>query len=451
MADPPHRTMTAHERRRLARALAGAMLAGEPDLHAICERLAETLGREFGWARLLANRVLAAYANQVRPRHAELEAFLLRDRRFHWGCTRFAGELRVVRLVVGAPVMQPLGKASTWALPPIETEAALAKWLNLNPTELEWFADLKAINCKRDSSQQLQHYHFRLVKKSFGSMRLIEAPKGRMKLIQRQILREILDRIPAHACAHGFVPDRSILTFAHPHVGQAVVLRMDLRNFFPSIQRARIQSIFRMLGYPERVSDLLGGICTNAVPRSVFHGIAGETQGGLRQLYEQTHLPQGAPCSPMLANLCAYRLDCRLSGLARAAGAVYTRYADDLAFSGTGEFELGISRFAEAVRRIAEDEGFAIHPAKTKAMRQGQRQQLAGIVVNQKVNIGRDEFDRLKAILTNCARYGPASENREGLPDFRAHLQGRISFVAMVRPEKGSKLRAVFASIPWDG
>jgi hypothetical protein len=451
MDKPPRKTMTGRERRRLARALARAMLAGEAEVDATTGRVAETLGRDFGWAAALAKRVLAAYANEVRPRRAEVEAFLLRDRRFQWACTWFAGDLRIARLAVGTSVMQPLGNAADWGVPPIETEAALAEWLNLNPTELEWFADLKGLGGKHGSSEQLRHYHYRLVKKASGSVRLIEAPKGRMKLIQRQILREILNRVPVHGCAHGFVRERSIVTFAQPHAGQGVVLRMDLRNFFPAIRRARVQSIFRMLGYPERVADLLGGICTNAVPRRVLRGAVGEDQAELRRFYEQTHLPQGAPCSPMLANLCAYRLDCRLSGLARAAGAVYTRYADDLGFSGTGELERGVSRFQQAVRRIAEDEGFAVQAAKTRAMGRGQRQKLAGIVVNEKVNVGRDEIDRLKAILTNCARTGPTAQNRDGLPDFRAHLEGRVSFIAMVSPERGMKLKDLLGRIRWEG
>src|SRR5262249_47319549 len=150
--------------------------------------------------------------------------------------------------------------------------------------------------------------------------------------------------------AHGFVKGRSIRSFAAPHAGRRVLLRMDLRDFFPSFAAARIQTFFRIAGYPEPVADLLGGLCTTVAPRSVWREIGpGFDPSDLldaRTLYERAHLPQGAPTSPALANLCSYRADCRLAGLARSAGAQYTRYADDLAFSGGPEFERGVGRFS---------------------------------------------------------------------------------------------------------
>ena len=121
-----------------------------------------------------------------------------------------------------------------------------------------------------------------------------------------------------------------------------MLLRLDLQDFFPAFPAARVQALFRTLGYPETVADRLGGICTNAVHADVWSGrpleIGAREWQEARTLYARPHLPQGAPTSPALANLTAYRLDCRLSGLARTAGAVYTRYADDLAFSGGEEF-----------------------------------------------------------------------------------------------------------------
>ncbi len=208
-----------------------------------------------------------------------------------------------------------------------------------------------------------------------------------------------------------------------------------------------------MAGYPEPVADLLGGLCTHATPRRFWKtlgkGIDVERMIEARALYAWQHLPQGAPTSPALANLCFWRADSRLTGLARAAGAAYTRYADDLAFSGDENFERGISRFAARVAAILEEEGFAVHHRKTRVMRQGVRQYLAGIVVNEHPNIVRADYDRLKAILTNCARLGPDTQNREAHPNFRAHLQGRVAFVASVNPTRGAKLRSLFTQIKW--
>jgi retron-type reverse transcriptase len=318
---------------------------------------------------------------------------------------------------------------------------------------VDWFADLKRLGNK-SGEEKLQHYRYRLERKAHGGLRLIEMPKPRIRKLQRQILDYLLNRIPTHPAAHGFVRGRGILTFAAPHAGKPIVLRLDLQDFFPRIYGPRVQTLFRTCGYPEAVADRLGGICTNVVPHSAWEclpdGISPNERIIAQALYRSSHLPQGAPTSPALANLCAYRLDCRLSGLAKAAGAAYTRYADDLAFSGDTDFARGVERFAAQVTKIVGEERFRVNPRKTRVMREGVRQYLAGLVVNEKPNISRDTFDQLKAILTNCIRHGAASQNREGHPHFRAHLEGRVSFVESVNAVKGQRLRVLFDGIHWD-
>ena len=154
--------------------------------------------------------------------------------------------------------------------------------------------------------------------------------------------------------------------------------------------------------------------------------------------------------SPSLANLCSYRLDLRLSGLAHSAGAAYTRYADDLAFSGGERFDRSVERFAIHVAAILMEEGFTVQHRKTRIMRQSVRQHLAGLVTNQRLNVRRSDFDVLKAILTNCARHGSGTQNREGHPHFREHLEGRVGFVESIHSEKGRRLRAIFDRIEWE-
>jgi RNA-directed DNA polymerase len=153
--------------------------------------------------------------------------------------------------------------------------------------------------------------------------------------------------------------------------------------------------------------------------------------------------------SPALANLCTYRLDCRLSGLAQAAGAEYTRYADDLAFSGGEAFDRCVERFSIHAAAILLEEGFNVNHHKTRIMRQGERQHLAGLVTNQRINVRRSEFDRLKAALTNCVRSGPESQNRDAHPSFRSHLEGSVAFVEMINPARGKRLRVIFDRIQW--
>lgn len=435
-------------------ALARSILAGEPAAEAIAARVRRTLGRNWRWARGLATRYERGFGSQAFPKRRDVIEFLRADDGLRYAEAKYKRELRIAEWVTGPAFMQPVESGRAWPVPKIETESELAAWLNVTVGELEWFADLKRLNARVGSGDgQVGHYHYRILAKEGGNTRLIEAPKARLKGLQRVILAELLEKIPSHLAAHGFLKGRSIKTFAAPHVGMRVALRMDLRDFFPSITGPRVQAFFRTAGYPDRVADLLGGLCTNAAPRRMWAKLGRELDplkmAEARSLYAWRHLPQGAPTSPALANLCAWRVDCRLNGLAVAAGAIYTRYADDLAFSGDAEFERGVERFATRAAAILLEEGFSVHHRKTRVMRQGVRQYLAGLVINERVNTVRADFDRLKATLTNCVRHGAESQNREGHPAFRIHLAGKISFVEMVNPAKGARLRKIFDQIEW--
>jgi hypothetical protein len=431
------------------------MLVGEATESAIVARVSRLLGKNWRWIRPLTRRYLNRFGTDLRPRRKDVVRFLHADDGLAGALHRYRGEIRIASWLSEPASMQPAPAAADWRIPALESVGALAAWLGVTPSELEWFADRKRLNSRKTQHVDgpLAHYHYRILAKESGNIRLIEAPKRRLKQIQQRILSGIIEKIPVHPAAHGFVKSRSIQTFALPHIGKRVVLRMDLRDFFPSIHGARIPALFRMAGYPEPVADLLGGLSTHATPRRLWttlgKGIDVEHMIEARALYARQHLSQGAPTSPALANLCFWRADCRLAGLARSAGATYTRYADDLAFSGDPRFERSVSPFAARVSAILEEEGFAVQHRKTRVMRQGVRQYLAGIVVNEHPNTVRADFDRLKAILTNCVRQGPDTQNREAHPNLRAHLQGRIAFVGSVNPQRGAKLRSLFAQIKW--
>jgi RNA-directed DNA polymerase len=431
--------------------VAECFCAGHPLVDDMVQRSSETLGRRWRWLHPLAQRYATAFQGVRYPRRRDVTGFLLRDHEFSQERRKYAAELRVERWIAPDQRMRPAEAAAHWEIPAITSIGALAEWLEVDTSDLEWFADLRRLAGKGDP--RLAHYHYTAAIKRSGAIRLIEAPKSRLKAVQRRILEQMLDRIPIHAAVHGFVRGRSIRTFIGPHVGKRVVLRMDVEDFFPSFSAARVQSFFRTAGYPESVADLLGGLCTNAVPRSawsLFHLDMGAAQlREMADLYGRAHLPQGAPISPALANLCAWRIDRRLSGLASSAGAEYTRYADDLAFSGGEGFEQRVERFSLHVAAILLEEGFHTNHRKTRIMRRGVRQYLTGLVANDRVNIVRADFDRLKATLNNCVRQGPASQNREGHVDFRAHLLGRVGFVETIHPEKGNRMRQMFEQIQW--
>jgi hypothetical protein len=286
-----------------------------------------------------------------------------------------------------------------------------------------------------------------LLAKRQGGFRLVESPKWQLRELQRRILHEVLDHIPAHDAVHGFRSGRSPLSHAREHVNAGCVIRIDLTNFFARVGAGRVWGLFRLVGYPEQVAYALTGLVTNTVPARVRR----QCEPRLAAALAGPHLPQGAPTSPALANLAAYRLDRRLAGLAERTGVNYTRYADDLAFSGGRELLRGAAGFVSLVGRIAADEGFAVNPGKTAVLGSHNRQQLTGIVVNERPNVPRTEFDRLKATLHNCITHGPAGQNRAGHEDFHAHLAGRIAWVTAVNPDRGARLREMFEQIDFVG
>lgn len=439
------------EPKEAARSLAPVIAGGKIEAAMIVVRCSRALGRRPRWLSALAKK-LVAVAEGRRFSVWRIRRWLLLEPSFLRACGK--------ELIHVAPQDRPPstmcpanGAPSTWPVPQLATLADLARELQQDPADLEWMAGLRRSAGERPDGP-LHHYSYRLVRKRDGSHRLIESPKLRLKFLQRRILAMILEKIPPHSAAHGFRHGRSIHSFAAPHVAKAFVLRLDLRDFFASVHRARVLAIFLTAGYPEPVASLLAGICTHQTPRSILRGWAAvdsplpAPQTAIR--WTCPHLPQGAPTSPALANLAAYRLDRRLAGLAAVAGADYTRYADDLVFSGNERFRRGASGFVLRASAIALEEGFEVNTRKTRFMPRGVRQQAAGIVLNQHPNVDRVAYDRLKATLHNCRRFGASGQNRDGHPDFPAHLAGRIAHVNAVNPPRGAKLRHLFDQIEWD-
>jgi RNA-directed DNA polymerase len=337
-----------------------------------------------------------------------------------------------------------------FGLPEIAHDFELAEWFRIPLNQLQWLADSRGME-RTSESEPLRHYRYRLLAKRHGKLRLIECPKPRLKALQRVVLREIVERIPPHPAVHGFRKRRSIKTNAEQHVGKRVVIRLDLEDFFPTITAARVRGLFAGVGYPRDVARLLTGLCTNSAPSHVWFDATKDDHLAYAQgsRYSAPHLPQGAPTSPALANLVAYRMDCRLAGLARSLDATYTRYADDLVFSGDDELARGARSFCASASAIAMEEGFTVNFRKTCVMMAGVRQQVTGVVVNARPNLAREEFDRLKATLTNCIRHGAESQNRDSHPEWRQHLMGRVAHVEMLNAERGEKLQALWRRLEW--
>lgn len=264
------------------------------------------------------------------------------------------------------------------------------------------------------------------IPKAKGGTRRIAAPRTPLRKVQRKILDEILAKLPVHDACHGFVPGRSTVTNAKPHVGAAIVIKLDLKDFFPTVHYRRVKGLFTHLGYSEEVAAALAGLTTYrpklANGTVVWPGM----------------LPQGAPTSPALANLACRRLDRRLDRLAAKYGAVYTRYADDLTFSFAAVPDVRIGRFLWWVDAICQQEGFTERDDKRRILRAKHQQRVTGLVVNERVNVPRADRRRFRAILHNCAKHGVASQAK-GHEDFAAYLTGYAAYVNMVDPKLGKQ------------
>jgi hypothetical protein len=438
--------LTAGARQELGAALAAAFLAGTWTESALVRRGAEALRPRPRWLPALARDVLAAYHRPPDDRPRELAAHIAH---LLHGLPSATTRPRVRRWFSPAPAMARM----PWPVPPIATTGELAERLELDPGQLEWLADARGLE-RTTHARRLRHYTYLWQPRPGGPPRPIARPKLKLKEVQRWILHEILDRIPPHEAAHGFVRGRSARTHARLHAGRHTVVRMDLEDFFASVPASRVYGIFRTAGYPEAVAHALTAFTTTVVPRDAWAAVPlPDEPGALRRHLRlgrrlaTPHLPQGAPTSPALASLAATHLDRRLAALAPTLCATYSRYADDLAFSGPADLPAGTLR--RVVAELVREEGFRVVPAKTSVRRRHERQLVTGVVVNASTNVERRSYDRLRAVLHDAAVHGPGHANRDGVPDFRAHLQGRVAWVAQLNPRRGRRLQAALDAIAW--
>lgn len=206
------------------------------------------------------------------------------------------------------------------------------------------------------------HYQEFWMRKRSGGYRMISAPDKDLQAIQSTIYSRILSSVTiVHPAAVGFRCGRSVVDNAAPHLGKRYVLKMDIHDFFGSIRSPRVRQTFKKIGYPENVSKVLGALCC-------LH----------------RHLPQGAPTSPALSNIVGYEMDRKLAALAAEYGVTYTRYADDLTFSGD---VFPKEQIIPQVKRIIRDEKFEPNHKKTHFMNQSSRKIITGVSVASGVKL----------------------------------------------------------------
>ena len=266
---------------------------------------------------------------------------------------------------------------------------------------------------------------FSIPKKS-GGVRQIEAPCKRLKEIQRWIKDEIVDKFVVSEYATGFRKNMSIVDNARKHVGKELVINMDIQNFFPSVTYADILLMFMYIGYRKDVAHLLTKLCTNA----------------------ENVLPQGSPASPSISNHILLRLDKRLGRLAESIGADYSRYADDITFSG----KRNISSIIYLVEQIVEEEGFKVNKNKTRLQYNNQRQEVTGLIVNNKISVSAAIENEIRNAIYFIRKYGVDDHMKHigcNKSFYMEHIYGIAYFINMVDRDKGKKYLAQLDEIIW--
>jgi hypothetical protein len=334
-------------------------------------------------------------------------------------------------LTKGAP--SDAAKLRGHGLPELHRAADIARAMAINVGTLRFLA------FARRAAHKTHYVRFSVPKKS-GGLRLISAPMPKLKRAQRWLLDEVLAKVAITESAHGFAADRSIVTNARGHVRPAIVVNLDLKDFFPTFGLRRVKGMFEGLGYGEEAATIFALLATEPdVGQVELDGASYWVARGARKL------PQGSPASPAITNIICRRLDKRLAGMSARLGFFYTRYADDLTFSAADKPADGdVGKLLRRVRWIVAQEGFTEHEKKTRILRRGRRQEVTGVVVNERPAIARDVLRRFRATLFQVEKDGPAGKrwgSREG-DAVLATLVGFASYVAMVDPDKGKPLLA---------
>ncbi len=322
-------------------------------------------------------------------------------------------------------------RAAENELPPLDNPGQLAEALEIDIRQLRWMA------YHLNAATKIHYRRFTIPKKD-GTDRAIWAPLPKLKKAQWWILHNIVERLPVHGAAHGFLPGRSILTNARAHRDSKIVLQMDIKDFFPTVTLPRVRGIFRKAGYRYQVATLLALLCTEAPRQVVEHdGKSYFVSLGPRCL------PQGAPTSPGLTNTLSLRMDRRIQGLAKVLGWRYTRYADDLTLSlpssHKGQPQLG--KLMGSVKRIVEAEGFRVNRKKTRIMRTGSQQKVTGLIVNgeEPPRVPRRIRRQIRAAFHNLKNGKPLKDGETANT-----LRGYAAYIYMTDPELGGKFLSEF-------
>ncbi len=293
-------------------------------------------------------------------------------------------------------------------------------------------------------NNKARYYSFSILKKS-GALRTIHAPNKGLKALQKCLNIILQVMFDPHKSATGFIPGKSVVDNAAIHTGKNYVYNIDLKDFFPIIEKARVYS--RMLYPPfnlsnekSKLANIIAGLCCQEME------VERQENGEWVKKMEFV-LPQGAPTSPTITNIICERLDRRLSGAANRFGLTYSRYADDITFSSNHNNYLPESDFLKEVERIVTDQKFIIKSAKTRLQKQGYRQEVTGLLVNKNVNVQQRYIKELRMWLYYWERYGydrayefflprykaEKGHVKKGKPNLANVIAGKLDYLKMIK------------------
>jgi RNA-directed DNA polymerase len=306
------------------------------------------------------------------------------------------------------------------------------------------------------------------IRKRSGGHRIISVPEPPLLAVQRWLSANVLAHLPAHGRSFAYTPKSSILRCASEHVGCRWLVKLDVRRFFESIAEIRISQLFREFGYQPLVSFEMARLCTRVSehrrPASPKWRVRGDRYLSIPayRTFWLGHLPQGAPSSPMLANLVARRLDENLTRLAAERGLIYTRYADDLTFS-TAASDFNRQAAKELISSVCQEirvEGFTPHTAKTVVVPPGARKLVLGLLVDRaRPRLTRQFCKRLTEHIRGIEKFGliqhTSARRFDSVWGLKRHVEGLLAFAEMVQPELAGPLKKRFqeavAASGWTG
>ena len=298
----------------------------------------------------------------------------------------------------------------------------------------------------------MHRYHQFKIKKKTGGERIITAPRNRsFKLILSYINEILKSMYTPSSYAMGFAEGRSIADNAKKHRGMNYVFNLDLKDFFPSIEQARVWKRLQLepFKFPVSIANIIAGMCC-------MKEIIQMADGGQTVRYV---LPQGAPTSPIITNMICDNLDRRLAGVAKRFGLNYTRYADDITFSSMHNVYQENGVFRKEVWRIIEEQRFVVNDKKTRLQKKGSRHEVTGIIVSDKINVTRDYVRDIRNILYMWEKYGygvafakffpkykaEKGHLKKGNPDLINVIDGKLQYLKMIKGQEDSVWQRLYS------